>query len=179
LYNRLKPIKSKKSEEKMGVVNLHRKEGGHFQPDLGGQYHRILHCMNKTIKNIGFLLLIFTISCGQNLDFIEILKNEKQFELKVNPNGNLSLDSSLTTKISADSEIISNLKTWLKNNPSYWESSIASWATPDISLIGSDFRLLIFKDFVVVGFTDKSGKQKQYTKGTNESEFNFLTRKNE
>jgi len=27
----------------MGVVNLHRKEGGHFQPDLGGQYHRILH----------------------------------------------------------------------------------------------------------------------------------------
>lgn len=27
----------------MGVVNLHRKEGGHFKPDLGGQYHRILH----------------------------------------------------------------------------------------------------------------------------------------
>ena len=26
----------------MGVVNLHRKEGGHVQPDLGGQYHRIL-----------------------------------------------------------------------------------------------------------------------------------------
>jgi hypothetical protein len=26
----------------MGVVNLHRKEGGHFKPDLGGQYHRIL-----------------------------------------------------------------------------------------------------------------------------------------
>jgi len=24
------------------VVNLHRKEGGHFKPDLGGQYHRIL-----------------------------------------------------------------------------------------------------------------------------------------
>jgi len=42
LYNRLKPIKSKENEEKMGVVNLHRKEGGPFQPDLGGQYHRIL-----------------------------------------------------------------------------------------------------------------------------------------
>jgi hypothetical protein len=36
-------IKSKENEGKMGVVNLHRKEGGHFQPDLGGQYHRILH----------------------------------------------------------------------------------------------------------------------------------------
>lgn len=42
MYNRLKPIKSKENEGKMGVVNLHRKEGGHFQPDLGGQYHRIL-----------------------------------------------------------------------------------------------------------------------------------------
>ena len=30
----------------MGVVNLHRKEGGHFKPDLGGQYHRILHLEN-------------------------------------------------------------------------------------------------------------------------------------
>jgi hypothetical protein len=43
LYNRLKPIKSKENEGKMGVVNLHRKEGGHVHPDLGGQYHRILH----------------------------------------------------------------------------------------------------------------------------------------
>jgi len=42
LYNRLKPIKSKENEGKMGVVNLHRKEGGHFEPELGGQYHRIL-----------------------------------------------------------------------------------------------------------------------------------------
>tara|TARA_R110002050_G_scaffold300321_1_gene469156 strand:- start:318 stop:722 length:405 start_codon:yes stop_codon:yes gene_type:complete len=134
--------------------------------------------MDKMIKNIGFVLLIFTISCGQNLDFEEILKNEKQFELKVNPNGNLSLDNSLTTKINADSKIIANLKTWFKNNPDNWESSIASWATPDISLTGNDFRFLVFKDFVVVGFTDKSGKQKQYTKNSNETEFNFFTETN-
>lgn len=131
------------------------------------------------IKNIIFLLLIFTISCGQNLDFEEILKNEKQFELKINPNENLSLDSSLATKINADSKIITNLKTWFKNNPDNWEISIASWATPDILLTSNDFRLLIFKDFVVVGFADKSGKQRQYTKGADKSEFNFLTDENE
>ena len=135
--------------------------------------------MNKMIKNIGFLLLVFTISCGQNLDFEETLKNETQFELKVNPNGNLSLDSSLITKINADSKIIDNLKTWLKNNPDNWESSIASWATPDILLTSDDFRLLIFKDFVVVGFADKSCKQTQYTKSVDKSEFNFLTDENE
>lgn len=131
------------------------------------------------IKNIVFLLLIFTISCGQNLDFEEILKNEKQFELKINPNENLSLDISLATKINADSKIITNLKTWFKNNPDNWEISIASWATPDILLTSNDFRLLIFKDFVVVGFADKSGKQRQYTKGADKSEFNFLTDENE
>ena len=31
----------------MGVVNLHRKEGGHFHPDLGGQYQRILQYTKK------------------------------------------------------------------------------------------------------------------------------------
>jgi hypothetical protein len=128
--------------------------------------------MNKLIKNIGFLFLIFTISCGQNLDFEEILKNKKQFELKFNPAGDINLDSSLTTRISAD------LKAWFKNNPDNWESSIASWATPDIFLTTTDFRLLIFKDFVVVGFVDKSGKQRQYTKAANKSEFNFLTEAN-
>ena len=122
--------------------------------------------------------MIFTISCGQNLDFEEILKNKKQFELKVNPNVNLNLDSSLTKEINADSKIIANLKTWLKNNPDNWESSVASWATCDILLTSNDFRLLIFKDIVVVGFADKSGKHRQYTKKANKSEFNFLTETN-
>ena len=112
--------------------------------------------MNKMIRNIGFLLMIFTISCGQNLDFEEILKNEKQFELKINLNGNLNLDSSSVTKINADSKIIDKLKIWFKNNPDGWESSIASWAIPYIFLTSNDFRLLIFNDFVVVGFADKS-----------------------
>lgn len=131
--------------------------------------------MNKMIRIIGLSLLIFIISCGQNIDFEEVLKNEKQFELKINLNGSLSLDSSLTTKIGADSKKIADLKDWLKNNPDNWESSVASWATPDFSLTGNDFRLLIFKDFVVVGYADESGNQKQYTKDINISDFNFLT----
>ena len=54
MYNRLKPIKSKENEEKMGVVNLHRKEGGHVHPDLGGQYHRILQ--NTANPELNFAL---------------------------------------------------------------------------------------------------------------------------
>ncbi|MCX6243485.1 MAG: hypothetical protein NTU98_02175 [Bacteroidetes bacterium] len=50
MYNRLKPIKSKENEGKMGVVNLHRKEGGHFEAELGGQYQRILHSGRVKLK---------------------------------------------------------------------------------------------------------------------------------
>jgi hypothetical protein len=57
LYNRLKPIKSKENEGKMGVVNLHRKEGGHFEPELGGQYHRILQLGTES-KFPGFRFVI-------------------------------------------------------------------------------------------------------------------------
>jgi hypothetical protein len=58
LYNRLKPIKSKENEEKMGVVNLQRKEGGHFQADLGGQYQRILQFMTKNMVISVTLILL-------------------------------------------------------------------------------------------------------------------------
>jgi hypothetical protein len=40
----------------MGVVNLLRKEGGHFQPELGGQYHRIL----QLIAYVPFILQMST-----------------------------------------------------------------------------------------------------------------------
>jgi hypothetical protein len=45
----------------MGVVNLHRKEGGHFQPDLGGQYHRILqlHILSKERRDLLLELAIW------------------------------------------------------------------------------------------------------------------------
>ena len=64
MYNRLKPIKSNENEGKMGVVNLHRKEGGHFQPDLGSQYHRILQSISiylslLLLKNVVFLFKQF------------------------------------------------------------------------------------------------------------------------
>lgn len=133
--------------------------------------------MNNKINIIGLFFLILTVSCRQNLEFDEILENEKQFELKIYPNGNNILESTLTKRIDADSKVIINLKAWLKNNAGGWESSNASWSTPDIYLIGDDFRLLIFKDFVVVSFTDKSGEQNQFTKQTDKSDFNFLTEK--
>jgi len=43
LYNRLIRDEINGNEGKIGVVNLDRIGDGQFVPDLGGQYHRILH----------------------------------------------------------------------------------------------------------------------------------------
>jgi len=50
----------------------------------------------------------------------------------------------------------------------------ASYAQPSISVIGKDFRMSIFKDFVVVGYVDGNNKQIQLTKQADFSDFEFL-----
>ncbi|WP_321279153.1 hypothetical protein [Marinifilum fragile] len=128
----------------------------------------------KTFKIILGLFLLILISCGQAIKPDEILNKENDFKLTIHTENKYSSDSSIVKIINKDSEKITKLKNWISKNSDGWESSIASWATPDISLIGTDFRLLIFKDEVVVGFTDKNGKARQYTKRVNKAEFDFL-----
>jgi len=106
------------------------------------------------------------------LNIEDSFKKETNYELKIYKSDN----SSIVKTFDKNSEIILKLKIWIKNNSDGWQSSIASYATPNISIIGNDVRLLVFKDFVVVGFTDLNGKPQQYTKKVAISEFDFLTR---
>ena len=89
MYNRLKPIKSNENEGKMGVVNLHRKEGGHVQPDLGGQYHRILHWPTSSLLLAGYSLTMTKIKpmvaelnklCTRYLDRKEIFNEHTRIK---------------------------------------------------------------------------------------------------
>lgn len=124
------------------------------------------------IWTLGFLLMILTYSCAENINSNELLKNESKLNLTIYQSDSLSINSSLDLKIS--SFRIKKLCDWLDTNKTDWKNSIASFAQPSISLIGEDFRMLIFKDFVVVGFTDSNGKQRQFTRQINFTEFNFL-----
>ncbi len=128
----------------------------------------------KIFKIILGLFLLILISCRQHIKPDEILKRENYFKLTIHIENKYSTDSSIVKIIYKDSEKIAKLKTWISENTDDWESSIASWATPDISLIGTDFRLLIFKDEAVVGFTDNNGNACQYTKSVKKAEFDFL-----
>ncbi len=128
----------------------------------------------RNFKIIIGLFLVTFISCGKYINPDEVLNREKYFKLIIHEGNKYSSDDSIVTIINKDSEKIVNLKNWISNNSNGWKSSKASWATPDISLIGTDFRLLIFNDGVVIGFKDKNGNAREYTKLTNEKEFDFL-----
>jgi hypothetical protein len=129
--------------------------------------------MNKGI--IGFFLILLIVSCDKHIDPEEMLKNENVFKLTIHTiNKEESTYNTVTDTIYKDSEKISKLRIWLTDNSTNWENSIASYAMSDISLIGNDFRFLIFKTGVVIGFTDSSGKLKQFTKKVDKSVFNFL-----
>jgi len=128
------------------------------------------------IKNIaGLFLLFFMFSCGKNINIDDILKNENNFKLTIYLSNKYNSDSTIIKTINKNSKKISKLKEWITNNPDGWQSSNYSWATPDISLIGNNFRLLIFTDFIVIGFVDKKWKQKQYTKQVNKLELDFIS----
>lgn len=130
----------------------------------------------KYIATIMFMTLI--VACSHEIETADILNNEKEFDLNIYPNDRFTsqydFKKVFKKSINKDSEIFLKMKNWLKKNHDNWQNSFVSYATPDISLIGNKFRLLIFKDFVVIGFTDKDGKVHLCTKKVNKSEFDFL-----
>jgi hypothetical protein len=128
----------------------------------------------KTFKIVIGLFLLIKISWGRAIYSDEILDRENDFNLTIRNENKYSSDTTKVKIINKYSEKIAELKDWILNNSEGWESSIASWITPEISLIGIDFRLMIFKDGVVIGFTDKNGNARQYTKQVDKTEFDFL-----
>jgi hypothetical protein len=124
------------------------------------------------ISTLSLFLLILTISCAKIVDSNELFKNETVLELRIYQTDSVFTDNSVDLEITSSK--VKELRSWIDKNKTDWKSSIASFAQPTISVIGDDFRMLIFKDFVVVGYTDNKGKQKQFTKQTDYDDFKFL-----
>lgn len=133
--------------------------------------------MKITICFFGIMLATLLISCGHDIDPEEILTKEIEFKFKLNIHSkpNNSFDTLTTKTIQSNSEKIIKLKEWLTGNPDGWISSIASWATPSISLTGKDFKLIIYENGIVIGFKDKKGKLRQYSKPITKKELDFLS----
>lgn len=124
------------------------------------------------VLTMGLFLMILTISCTQIIDSNELFKNETILKFNNHKSDTCFLDNSVDLEI--NSPKVKELRNWIDNNKTDWKNSIASYAQPSISLIGNDFSMLIFKDFVVIGFTDKNNKPRQITKQTDYKDFEFL-----
>lgn len=101
------------------------------------------------ISSLSLVLTIMTISCAQIVDSNELFNNETVLKLKINETDSVFTDNSVGLEL--PSSKVKELRSWFDNNKTDWKSSIASFAQPTISMIGDDCRMLIFKDFVVVG----------------------------
>ncbi len=129
------------------------------------------------MKRLLFILPVFLIvfqSCAQSIDLNDLKISNTDIKITYLTKSPSGLDSTLTSVISKDSKELKSFNGWLIDNSDGWGNSIASYASPSISLTSTDFRFLIFKDFVVIGYTDKNNKPRQLTKKTDIKEFGFL-----
>lgn len=119
--------------------------------------------------------LAFT-CCQSDLNLTDFIDQKSPFTLtimSVDPQTGLS--TSRTENIEANSIKGTLLLAFAKNNMNGWMSSPASYIG-DIYVSQGDFRLVHTKgsNGVVIAFTDKEGSPKQYTKGIDKGELDFL-----
>jgi len=133
--------------------------------------------MRKIFYLIVFIFLIGFLSCKKKLNLDNLRFNEAEYIVSIHKINGTSVDSLIYYKIPKNSEKITFLKDWLSNNNYEWNKSIASYAIPEYSLTSENFRLLIFENFVVLGFTDSTGKSYQYKKQVDKSELVFLVKR--
>ncbi len=140
---------------------------------------KILFC-NRQSKNdmkqikrtlIIFGLLILTsifFSCNPDININDYMDKNSPLKLSIgNPLEHVD--------IAVNSDKYKKIVQWGNENLKDWKWTPASYIA-DISLSQGNFRLLVLSNNngVVIGFTDKDGKSRQYTKSINKGELDFL-----
>jgi len=88
------------------------------------------------------------------------------------------LDTTNFRKLHYNSNEYSKLFSWLQTNNCGWNKDINSWASPEIFITdGKDFRLLIYKEGLVIGYKGNNGKVVQLRKRSSISNVGFLIKK--
>ena len=133
----------------------------------------------KLKTNIIFILfvLIFS-SCTQSyqINDLNIQPTDLIVRLKSDTPG--SMDTTTIRKLQYNSNEYSKLLSWLQINNYGWNKDINSWANPEILITdGKDFKLLIYKDGLVIGYKEDNGKEVQLRKKSSISTFDFLKKK--
>ena len=126
------------------------------------------------LKKLIFIILTsFTIGCTTTININDYINQNRPLELNLNH----GLNSADRLQIASHSAKFKKLIQWGKQNCEGWESTPASYDA-NIFVGQGDFRLLysLNSDGVVIGFTDKKGNPKQYSKSVQKGELDFLVK---
>lgn len=133
--------------------------------------------MKQIIPIITLILSLGMTSCQTDLDLNDVIDPKSPFTLTIRTvDPETGLSSHETEVIKVNSKKWKKLVDFATNNINGWQSSPASHIG-DIYVSQGDFRLIQTKGSkgVVIAFTDKEGNPKQYTKGIDTGELDFLT----
>lgn len=129
----------------------------------------------KKLKHLGlYTLILLCLSCTENLKLTDYVDSKQSFELV----DIRKVEKNLTGKkkeISKGSEVHNKLIEWIKNNRDDWKSTPVSYIA-SISVTQNDFKLIYLNDSesVVVSYKNLKGEMKQYVKGVEKGDLNFL-----
>lgn len=127
--------------------------------------------IKRTLTIFGLLILtsVFT-GCNTDININDYI--DKNFSLK------LSIGNPLDhVDILVNSDKYKRLVQWGNENLNGWQWTPASYIA-DIFVGQGNFRLLVLSksNGVVIGFTDKNGKSRQYINKIKKGELDFLTK---
>lgn len=127
---------------------------------------------------LGLSILTFLLSgCTTDININNYIDKNDPFGLTFNKKDSATgFTKSDHFEISVNSDKYKKIIQWGNENTKGWKWTPASYIT-DISIGQDNFRLLhtFGSNGVVIGFTDKEGKPRQYTKAIKKGELDFLT----
>ena len=109
-------------------------------------------------------------SCTSEISISEFVDSNSPLMLRISRRNN---ELTKTEIIEPSSEKSKKFILWCNKNSSGWENAIASYNS-EVSVSQNNFNLLYFGNAVVINFTDKNGKPKQYSKAIENGELDFL-----
>ena len=124
-----------------------------------------------------FLLLILTTQIGCKTEVIISGYLDKNLPLNLTQTfktENSLLSTTNTKQILPNSDKFLRLVKWCDENKTGWQETYASFIS-NLTLTQNSFKLLVLDEAVVIGFIDKQGKSKQYSKTIKKDDLKFLT----
>ncbi len=128
-----------------------------------------------TLSGLFIMISVFS-GCSTYINISEYINKNAPLNLTINKKDNTTgLTTSNHFEIAIHSDKYQKLIEWGNNNTDGWQWAPASYIA-DIYVRQGDFRLLYtsVNKGVVIGFTDKEGKSKQYSKTIINGDLDFL-----